>query len=106
MSGREPRDDAEAIICAVGVKHCLNIHPAIARDIAAALAANKQMDGLKFRRIAGQGIEVMAKFLDEFPDQYITFRASGDFGVLVIGLEEPEEKADDHCEDPQPRDGF
>lgn len=30
-------DDVEGAICAVGVKHGLNIHPAIARDIAAYL---------------------------------------------------------------------
>ena len=50
-------DDMEARICAVGVKHGLNIHPVIARDIASYL-----QEGLEDQYTMGQAYE-RAKFI-------------------------------------------
>jgi hypothetical protein len=46
------------------------------------------MTGASFRIMAAVAVDQVAKFLDEFPECFVTFRAEGAFGVLVVGLEE------------------
>ena len=53
------------------------------------------IDSKDFRRMAELAVDRVARFLDEYPNLYCTMRIGGPFGVIVVGVEEDDEKTSD-----------
>lgn len=46
------------------------------------------MKGETFRVMGNYAVDQIAKFLDEFPEFYPVMKIRGEFGTLVVGLED------------------